>query len=220
MVILITRCHSTVAGVLDTETWSAKLFSFIHKDCLVKVSTRPGQLEALFSRSNKAAALIQLTGSNWAQCHQRFRGRKAQIKHRTLLLRLRLPRRSLRLGIAINPTTTSSEREERWRDWRRSCGGTISAPHLPRFAGSLPETFLAAVPKKNFPLPFQNHFMNNSPQILFTSLVGGWRGSLLLMRQGVIQDLECAMRTKVGSSATTPRELPARPKNNRILSLS
>ena len=76
MVILITRCHSTVAGVLDTETWSAKLFSFIHKDCLIKVSTRPGQLEALFSRSNKAAALIQLTGSNWAQYHQRVRGKK------------------------------------------------------------------------------------------------------------------------------------------------
>jgi hypothetical protein len=104
----------------------------------------PGQLEAaVFSRSNKAAALIQLTGSNGAQCHQRVRGRKAQIKHRTLILRLPLPRRSLRLGIAIDPTTTSSEREERWRDWRRSYG-TISAPHLPRFAGSLPETFLAA----------------------------------------------------------------------------
>ena len=85
-----------------------------------------------------------------------------------------------------------------------------------------PRNWLTAVPKIFFfcesILPQIFLSSNNSPQIFFASSRAGiWWGFCVTNEQGVIQDLEYAMRTKVSSYAEPSHDNPTNPKNENIV---
>jgi hypothetical protein len=106
-------------------------------------------------------------------CHQRVRAseeRKAHTGHSSFVFLL--PRSSLlHSRIAIDPTTTSSERGLMAAQLRYMISHYFGTPPG-MVRGIAPRNVRLAVPNF-FSLSFQNHFLKNSPQILFTSLVRG-----------------------------------------------